>query len=610
MLPPLQCWGNKYVTVQFERQKSGSKQGDGDLFRVVASQNSTKVDCEMYDIKTQSLLGKRTSNLNSGQFAELDDIKDITSTNKKTSIRGVSIWQSEKPFMLNQYAFSSEWDGDKNYAPLQIVLAPVNQYVKSTIFQTPINLNFNENILTIFAVNNPNDPDNTLLKSVKLDGTDIYSKLLANRIPGTDIHWARIMIGRGVHTIESQTQVNGFVNGLINSYSYGWAVGYNFNKIDEYDEVPPQIEKTNTCGNYKIKVTETQNGYPLAKQKDQGISKILFIQDLSYNYSFEMMNPELFKPQMKMTVQFFNLNLIDEKKPAKAIFVVLDRAGNYVFDSVEYEPPNVTLSKENINFGNIRLQKLSSSSFAFINNAENLITINQLILKKASVFSFQNIQLPYTVKTKDSLVINLTYNPTKEAKPDCDYDTLQIITDCIEWEVTMSGCGIVPHIAITEDYNIDTVKIGEIKCLEDVNGKGIKISNTGKDTLIVTGVSKVNAPFIIKLPELGNFPYYIPPGKDFYFKSICFIPSDTNEYSVQLTISSDSDAGDSTTIIRGKGYQIINNIAENIYDKSEILLTPQPVKNELSISLNNFSNSYINNIKIINNKTQISNRYL
>lgn len=605
MLPPLHCWGNKYVTVQFERQKSSTQLGDGDLFRVVASKNSTRVDCDMYNILTQELIGKRTVNLNSGQFAELDAIKDINNKNTKTSIRGISIWQSDKPFMLNQYAFSSEWDGDKNYAPLQIVLAPVNQYVKSTIFQSPINLNFNENIVTLFAVNNPNDPNNSLLKSVKLDGNEIYSKLISNRIPGTDIHWARIMVGRGVHTIESQTQVNAFMNGLISRYSYGWAVGYNFNKIDEYDDQPPQIEKTNTCGDYKIKVTETQNGYPLANQRDQGISKILFVQDLSYNYDFELVNPELFKPQMKMTVQYFNLKLLDEKKPAKAIFVVLDRAGNYAFDSVVYEPPSVTLSKENIDFGKVRLQKNVSSSISFTNNAENSITIQNIRLNKASVFRIESIQLPHTVQPKESFVINFSYTPIKESLQNCDFDTLQIITECIEWEVNMKGCGIVPHIAISEDYNIDTVKIGDIKCLEEVNKQGIKIANSGTDTLIVTAVSKVNAPFIIKLSEQGGFPFIIPPKGEVYFKSICFVPSDTNEYSVQITFSSDSDTGDSTTTVKAKGYMIIDNVNDNIFSDDGIYISPNPVNELLTINLKSLSNNTINNIRVINSLGQI-----
>ncbi|MDP2363218.1 MAG: IgGFc-binding protein, partial [Ignavibacteria bacterium] len=218
MIPPTSTLGKEYVTVQFNRKAVSPRTGKGDLFRVVAIQDNTKITCSYFDSSTGKLVGNQDTPLaKAGMFADVMPILDINNANTKNSIYGVAHWQSDKPFLLVQYAFSNRWDGDNKWAPKSIVVAPMEQYTKNAVFQVPVESDFNDNTLTILAKGDPSDPEYKLLKSVAIDGNEIHkldSKLFANRISGTDIYWTRIPVSEGAHYITSNTLVTGYVTGF------------------------------------------------------------------------------------------------------------------------------------------------------------------------------------------------------------------------------------------------------------------------------------------------------------------------------------------------------------------------------------------------------------
>jgi len=247
MIQPASTIGKEYVTVQYDRKTSGNRQGKGDLFRAVALFDNTKVTCDYYDMTSGQQIGSQDLPLSkAGSFAEALPILDINDANQKKSIYGVSHWQSDKPFLLVQISFSNKWDGDSRFAPFYVVVPSTDQYTKNAVFQTPVETDFNDNTVTIFAKGDPNDPLGTLLKSVAFDGEEIYktdTKILANRIPTTDIYWTRKSITPGTHYITSKTLISGYIVGFQNSNAYGYPMNMAYNRLDITDANPPKITK-------------------------------------------------------------------------------------------------------------------------------------------------------------------------------------------------------------------------------------------------------------------------------------------------------------------------------------------------------------------------------
>jgi hypothetical protein len=228
MLPPVQSWGKEFVTCAFDRGNLG------DLIRVVASEDNTRVQGTSYQIGTGNVLEYFDRTLKAGEFFEHYNTI-CKSNNKQTGVRGLTVWKTSKPAMLMQYAYSFPWDNNSKWDPLMVLIPPVEQYKKSIVFQPTVQSDFIENQLTFFAIGNPQDPEKKLLKSVMFDGEEISKKsqlFLYNQIPNTNIYWGRTNISQDIHTITSNTKISGYINGFSGFNSYAWPFIVGTDKID------------------------------------------------------------------------------------------------------------------------------------------------------------------------------------------------------------------------------------------------------------------------------------------------------------------------------------------------------------------------------------------
>lgn len=230
---------------------------------------------------------------------------------------------------------------------------------------------------------------------------------------------------------------------------------------------------------------------------------------------------------------------------------MLDRAGNLAYDTVRYEPTNLTFDKNSLSFGKVRVTKNSTLKINMKNfNFDSLLITK--VYKKGTLFTLSGVQTPFKLAPNQDLTFNVTYTPTRQSVGKTETDTIFVETTCVQYKFLISGSGIIPVVAV-QDWNFKSLLIGTKKCIEDMSVEGLKIDNTGSDVMTVLGVSGIKSPFILEHPTVPPIPFTIKPGESEYLKSICFIPSDTIDYSIDINIITDAYEGDSICNLKGKG---------------------------------------------------------
>ena len=562
MLPPTQAWGKKYVTVEYKRDKE-----QGDFFRVIAKEDNTHFRCIYYDKTDGTVLGNWEATLkHAGDFEEYLEVFTKTPNHMK-SIRGTSVWIADKPVLLHQYSYSEEWDQAQVFDPFMIIVVPTEQYIPNTVFQTPNAKQFVTNWFNIVAVHDTADKDFKDLKSIKIDGvpiTQLESSFTYNKIPTTNQYWAKIPMQPGPHRIwgDGKVKFGGYIYGFSQWDSYGWPAAMAINKLDIVDTLPPVLNKIGECGNYVVDATEHRNGAPddNPRQVDQGIVNIELLDSLkgshSYNYELIITNPDPFKTYPPVYDAQFVLNVIDKRKDAFAVYSVTDRYGNFTIDSVSYEADKITLDPKEINFGNVRVNSTKTITAKLKNEGDSTVHIMEIRLQNADVFKIVSGGTPpdFYLQPQEVRDIVIAYTPVKESPDENirDKDSIEVLTECdtVSWYI--HGRGVMPKIAV-EDWDAGAIAVGTKVCKESQTGFGLKISNTGTDTLTVTDIIDVKAPFSMSVPYTPYPPFRIPPKSDIWVVTPCFTAPDTNTHSIDVTIKSDAVEGDSISNWKGRG---------------------------------------------------------
>lgn len=339
MIAPIKSWGKSYASVQFKRKNRG------DLFRIVASEDSTHYELRWFDITTDQIIEQRSGNLKKdGDFMDFIEIMSEPGENM-SSVRGVANFVSDKPIFVMQYSYSASWDGSNEYNPFMISVPPIQQYSNCIYFQTGQNY-YNNSIsfLNLIVVGDTLDEPNNylLMNSIKMDGKPI--NLLApllpkSRIPGTNLYYATINIFEGSHYIESDTKLGGYVYSSDPYLKYGWPAcpAPDLDIMVQVDTLAPEIFIDGNEGIYNVRFTELRNGLENdnPKQVDIGISSEPIILPESYNFKYpdSIVSFSYNQPNFDFG---FKLCVKDIYKDAKAYISVTDIAGNTILDSISY----------------------------------------------------------------------------------------------------------------------------------------------------------------------------------------------------------------------------------------------------------------------------------
>jgi len=561
MIPPVTAWGKKYVTVEYKRQNKG------DFFRIIASQDNTNFTVKWYDLLSSNLIGQRSGRMKkSGDFFEYEEVfVPQNETNTLESIKGTSVWEADKPVLVMQYSYSQNWDMDVNFDPFMILVVPVEQFIPGTVFQTPdAAAGFLNNYFNIVAVGDTNDFAQKNLQSIKLDGKPITlyePAFIFNRIPTTNLYWAKITVQPGAHRIvgNGQTKFGGYIYGFSSADGYGWPAAMAINKVDETDTLPPQLYRTGDCGDFDFRTTEFRNGKAGddPRQVDQGIASVELL-DSSYNYELIYIDSLITYPPL---YEFrFALKVKDKTKKAFAIFIINDRAGNFTIDSVAYEPASFNVAPNPIVFGNVRLRTTKSLKATITNTSDSTIEVLRIALLNGTIFKITGGDAPPPIQlaSKESRDVLIDYTPVTEGiTPDQkDFDSLLVETRCLNFSWPIEGRGVIPKILV-EDWDFGSVIVNQKACKENQQSKvGLTIQNVGSDTLVIWNIKNFVTPFELSTPFTPSLPIIIPPNSSpIYLVSVCFAPTAIGDYTIDVLFESNAEGVDSISTLKGRGIQ-------------------------------------------------------
>jgi hypothetical protein len=547
MLPPISAWGKRYVTIEYQR-----KARKGDFFRLLASQPNTSFTVRWY--RNGQLRGSFSGRLqNPGDFWEYNQTTDYGDS----SIYGQSIWEANKPVLLMHYSYSAIWDGDVNFDPFMIVVTPVEQYIRSTVFQTPASKAFATNYFNLIAIGDTNDPSQQKLRSIKVDGQPVWARnpeFLGQRIPGTNLYWVVLRMQPGPHKIIGETPFGGYIYGFSQWDSYGWPAAMAINKIDELDTLPPELRKRVDCGDWEIEATELRNGKPEdnPRQVDQGIAQIELLEG-SYNYRLRFITAEELKPYPKVERFVFRLEVIDKRSSAFARIGVLDRAGNLTIDSVWYNADSLIVRPADpVDFGAVRLGQSRTLPIQLFNARDSAAALREIRLQAGRDFMLLEGAIPPNPATelagKAAYALQVRYTPSREHPAgEFDRDTLIVRTACAEFRYELRGRGIQPHIWV-EDWDAGIIPVNTSTCKD----AGLLITNPGTDTLHISAIEGVTEPFQLNLIE-PPLPIQIPPGARVLLRLPCYAPTAVGEHQIAVTFRCDAPPEDkNVSIWRGR----------------------------------------------------------
>jgi hypothetical protein len=561
MVPPTNQWGKTYVSVEYRRR------GElGDIFRAVALEDNTRITYTQYDFKTRQRIAGPTpiKILRKGEAVSLPALISVTSPGSAVGVRGMSVWTSSKPFMLMQYACSSTWDGDDNYDPYMIYIVSKEQFTKATLYQAPTNPSYTEHFFNLIADTDPNDSTKSGLKSIKIDGVSVASlepSFLGNRIPGTNMYYARIKSTNGVHFIQGDVPFGGYIYGFGAFDSYGWPAATAFKDLSKFDTIPPALEFTENCGTWEYTAKDNR---PLFKVNDTLNHEDTGVNDISYLDNPEMVNfdpIELLKSDgvdVVSTTELpndrtngivtFRIKVTDLKKDAFAKFRVADRALNVSFDSVRWFAPKFELNPDPIRFGNVRVGRTKTMIATLTNTTERAVTLKRLSMKLGQYYSLDDatkakIAGGVTLQPKEQMDIGIVYSPQIELvdPAERDKDSLILEETCVRFAYYVEGRGVLPHIAVSDwDAGNHAVNSGP-HCISGT-GLFVRLRNTGTDTLTVFGIDRtvIQPPFTYTPVNPASFPITIPPGGQRDITEICFDPKAEGQYSIDVAFTHDA----------------------------------------------------------------------
>ncbi|MBN9400784.1 MAG: choice-of-anchor D domain-containing protein ['Candidatus Kapabacteria' thiocyanatum] len=564
MTPPVSTWGKKYVTIGYSRTSNGK--GKGDFFRVFASQPNTQVKWEYFDNTSFAKLGGGGAVL-----AQASDFTDIYQASAPTVLpNGISVWTADKPIFVMQYSCSWLWDEYRILDPFMINVVPTEQFIPNTIFQTPTNPDFLDNLLNLVVQADTTDPNYPDLKTLEIDGIPVFEHpqavaplLLLSRLPGTDLFFARIRFKTEAtaHRITSNGKVKfgGYIYGYGDADAYGWPAATGFRPTSILDTLPPQFTRTSVCGDYSYEVTELRNipDPPRTPSHDSdqvetGISEIDFNPDpaaVSTNYRIVLETDTQF-PRSPSYKRFrFRLEVIDKSKDAVAYLYFRDYADNLSYDTVYYYADKISITPNPVDMGRIRVGTSQQQNIVIKNTSSGPVTLTSAILKSATDFVITAGAItgaPVVLQAGEEHTLTVTYTAntetTKYDEPNADWDidTVLVKTQCSEFKIGARGMGVQPVIAV-EDFDAGVRSLDEEFC----KSGGLEIKNLGTEPLVITGFSNVGSNFTTSTPLNPPLPHTIAPKSSQMFTNVCYKRGTVGSDNIDVIINSNAATGDS-----------------------------------------------------------------
>lgn len=581
MTPPVSAWGKRFITTEYSRVSSNG-QGRGDYYRIIAAEDNTRITGRFLDKVSKQLIGNLNSGLlNAGEFQDYY----YPGGAPGTLPYGVVMFEGNKPFFVMQYSTSASWDGDTQNDPFMINVTPIEQFLTETIFQTPTLDNYNTHLLNLII--HVLHPETELedLRSLEIDGKPVWNSnftidapvLLApeNPIPndyGLRMRHLTVRFGErgGTHTIKTNGRIKfgGYIYGFGNFDSYGWPAAANFRDVSTVDTLPPLFTKTEDCGDYTYNATELRNqpDPPVipptrdSMQVETGFFSISLTPE-SDNYRLVYVtDPTGSFPKDPSYTRFqFRLEVIDKSKDAVGYLVMQDFADNFTFDTVRFFADRLIIEPQLLDFGRIRLGTSARQQFTLRNQSGAELNVTDLAFKGTASGKFVIVSgdIPPAVRIPDggTHIVEIEYlanEETTDPRSDWDVDTLIAKTGCSQFTMALQGMAVMPRITVA-DWDAGTRAVNEENCLT----AGLRITNPGTDTLVISNITGVAGSFRLSNPTTPALPIRIPPAvfapqNVVFLQTACFQRNSVGSEEIDVTFTTNGAEGDSVSNWKGR----------------------------------------------------------
>lgn len=362
MLIPTEAWGKVYHAVHVTTRVRG------DFYKVFAKEPNTKVKVNGVEYATLTQAGGEEG---TGWFeyrALGIDVQEFT---------------ADKPIQVVQYNASQAYDGVAS-KPFTMVLTPMEQYYTEVLFCTPA-ADFEQNFLNFVC-----EKDDLANVEITPAGKNEWKPITA--LPGASVssEYPTVIQGRayvgmsfelkpGVYEMRSRRPFSGMLYGFSKDgvTSYAYPMGLRTARLDRSDTEKPGITKTQTCDGTVLAVATDM---PDDESIRTNLSSITMGPDGSSNYELRV---RPFSEGISRSTTY-TLTVMDKSKPAQAIVMVTDQAGNVRYDTVTYGPSSLVMSPTPQDYGAVRLGEKKVMSLTLTNESDAPAQIQEILMSRGT----------------------------------------------------------------------------------------------------------------------------------------------------------------------------------------------------------------------------------
>ncbi|RPI66402.1 MAG: choice-of-anchor D domain-containing protein, partial [Ignavibacteriae bacterium] len=376
-------------------------------------------------------------------------------------------------------------------------------------------------------------------------------------------------------TSNGKIKFGGYVYGYGAVDAYGWMVATAARPSSPRDTMPPGLTSRLDCGDARYVATELRNipdpvsAVPLdSDQVESGIAEIDTVTGSnSFNYMLILVTDTVLPRDPSYKRFAFRWEVIDRSRDAYCDFYVRDWYGNITTDTIRYSAPKLTISPDVINFGEQQLGASDTMTVTITNASSQPVSLLNASLEIGDYYSIIGKTFPptFVLQPNASTTVSIRYDArreTNDVRADFDHDTMMIfLEECVYYNVGMRGVASQSLIDV-EDYSAGYIAPGELTCKPN----GLRITNNGSDTLVVTGFTGYgNTNFSVTPSAVTGLPFVILPKQSYQMKDVCYKRTDEGTDSIDVTFASNSLGPKPTSTWTGR--TMVTSVEEDALDQ-------------------------------------------
>jgi hypothetical protein len=229
---------------------------------------------------------------------------------------------------------------------------------------------------------------------------------------------------------------------------------------NEIDTLPPVLTFSEECGDVLCRATELSDygvDPSISAQVDQGIFDIFIRDSVNSNYKLELITSPKISPLPKITTFDFKLVVKDRTQDAKAVLVVIDRAGKFVEKTFSYKAiPLPDFSRFELDLRVFDADTIVTSIFYITNRTNDIMYIDSIYLKFGTVFKI----------THGEVLSRVTLAPGREHSFTIDYKSTKgtigdTTPDTDFLRVRLASCRLDKYVPLVGRFAQSSIKISK-----------------------------------------------------------------------------------------------------------------------------------------------------